>query len=161
VSRARCLPRGGGFALAGLALLLLPACGGDPDAGGPLAGTYVLDRVDYVEREVKRATPARGPAQDLAALRREAGERARAQAAAMDVQLTLATDGTYRVRYRFGKERGADRGTWTRRGETLLLHTAAGGGTGSAPPAIRAVHGPDGIRFSDWPVPGPFLLRPQ
>ncbi len=69
-------------------------------------------------------------------------------------------DGTFVVRYHFGKEKGRLLGAWTRRGKRLTLrttHDAAGPVQRGA--EIEAAWEEGALHFEGWPVPHAFTLR--
>lgn len=139
--------------LAALLLAVFAAgCGGEGVDGPSPVGLYALDREAYARALLQGEAPGQDRAETVA--------RARQQAAQLDIQLALEADGSFVVRYRFGREEGRYRGTWRHDGGRVTLVTthAPGGPLGTARTTV-ARHRPDGLWFDEGAVPRPFVLR--
>ena len=149
--------------LAAVVLSALAAgCADDEEPLPSPVGVYELDRKAYV-RSLLGPEPDEPPEDEAArkarrAARAEAHARAQGEAARLDVQLALEADGSFVVRYRFGKEEGRYRGTWMLREERITLVTtdAPSGPLGTAT-TTTVRYGPDVLHFEA--SPRPFVLR--
>ncbi|MDJ0522070.1 MAG: hypothetical protein QNJ90_08360 [Planctomycetota bacterium] len=113
--------------LALLFLLLVAACGAESDVpASELVGTWLLDRdrlartllaerVDALDAAARKALTAEGRRSLYTESRKVAGES--------DLRLDVMEDGTFVVRYRFGREQGARKGEWRREDGRLVMRT--------------------------------------
>ncbi len=147
-----------------LLLLTVAACGGEEEGIGDITGEYALDREQFARQLLKERIDARTPAARAALTpkaRRALFEQVRAIAGASEIRLDLLAGGAFVVRYRFGKEEGRRRGTWTLRGTAVTLrttHTPAGALTTPSELVGAYEAGALGFPASDA-VPHPFVLR--
>jgi len=149
-----------------LAVGLLPlGCGDRAPLPFQVAGVYVLDRRAFAEALFFERVAEGG---GLAAHMPTESERqrflqdARQTAQGVSLRLDLSENGTFVVRYHFGRERGRLRGAWTRHGGQLTLRTtqdAAGPIQRGA--QVQARVDARGLHFGGWPVPHDFTLLRQ
>lgn len=146
-----------------VACLLASGCGEEEVAGPQAPGIYVLDRPAYARALLEeRVAQAGGVASRMPSVEERGRLVAAARRAAegVSLRLDLADDGTFVVRYDFGREKGRLLGAWARRGGRLTLrttHDAAGPVQRGA--EVKAELDEDGIHFEGWPVPHAFTLR--
>lgn len=115
-----------------IVLLGASSCGDGAEPAVDLAGTWLLDREAFTRSLLTERLEALAPEAraTLAAEKRSAWlAAARASARDADLRVDLLADGAFVVRYRFGSEQGARRGTWRQSGREVVLrttHTASG-----------------------------------
>jgi hypothetical protein len=146
------------------AAVLAVGCGDDEGRLPSPVGVYALDRVAYardlLESDARPVAGTKEGADPKAGT--EAAARARREAARLDIRLALEADGSFVVRFRFGKEEGSYRGAWERRDDRITLVTtdAPSGPLGTATTTV-ARYRSGSLWFEADAVPRPFVLRRQ
>lgn len=145
-----------------VASCLAAGCGGSVDELPSPVGMYTFDREAYARALVQEAPSPRPQAPPAEVERHEAQAvaQARREAGLLHMRLALESDGSFVVRFRFGKEEGSYRGTWHREGERVTLVTTATprGPLGTTTTTV-ARYRPGGLWFEAGAVPRPFVLR--